>query len=108
MYHAYLQNSDFVKTNLIMREDKKGRMEGYHQIVNGKNMAYQVAQMFYLNDGAELRTYPISEKMIQKLQMEPEELKELAIGNMKRFSMLHKDKLQEELRKGRKVYGRTK
>ncbi|MBP3609490.1 MAG: hypothetical protein J6J42_04035 [Lachnospiraceae bacterium] len=108
MYEAYLHNSDFIRTNLIVCEDEQGNLEGYHQMINGRNMAYRVAQLFYMRNQTEMRTYPVTEKVIKKLQLAPEELKELALGNLKRFSLQQKSVIKEEWSKGRRVYGRSR
>ena len=108
MYEAFMQNSDFVKANLIMREDAKGRLEGYHEMLNGRNMVFQVAQMLYKNDSPELRVYPVRENVIRRLKMEPDELRELAITNLKRFSIMHKEMELKVPEKERRAYVRRK
>ena len=108
MYEAYIQNSDFIKANLILCEDKRGDMYGYHQIINGRNMVYQVAQLLNTHEKQELRMYPVLEHMLQKLRMDPEDIKEMALVNLKRYSLIAKDKQIEELSRERRLYGRRK
>lgn len=108
MYEAYLQNSDFVKANLILYEDKKGTLDGYHQMINGRNMVYQVAQLLHIQDKPVMQVYPVLEHTIQKLQMHPDDLKELAMINLKRFTLMNKDAITEELSRERRLHGRRK
>lgn len=108
MYNAYLQNSDFIKANLIFCEDINGNMDGYHQIINGRNMVYQVAQLLTIQEKQVVRMYPVLEHIIEKLQMNPEDLKELAMINLKRYSFMNKEMLTEELARERRLNGRRK
>ena len=105
MYEVFMQNSDFIKTNLIMREDVKGMLEGYHETVNGRNMVFQIAHLLYKNNRPELQVYPVKEHLIRRLQMEPDELTELAIINLKRLAIIHTELAIKEFPEKRRVYG---
>lgn len=105
MYEAFCQHSDFIKANVIVREDENGKLEGYHQRVNGINVVYQVAQIYHVAEKTEIHTFPLPKKIVDKLQMSLDELQTLATENLKRFSLLQKEAmLQPETR--RRYYGR--
>lgn len=104
MYEAFCQHSDFIKANIIFREDENGRLEGYHQRINGINVVYQVAQMYHVAEKTEIHTFPLPEKIVDKLQLSLEELQTLAAENLKRFSLLQKEEMLLETR--RRYYGK--
>lgn len=107
MYEAYLQNSDVIRANIIAREDREGKLEGCHQDVNGTRVVYQVAQICYVKEQTELRTFPLTEKLVKKLGISEEELQGLAAANLKRLSILYKEAAMASLAARRRPHGRS-
>lgn len=107
MYEAYLQNSEVIRANIIAREDREGKLEGCHQDVNGTRVVYQVAQFCHVKEQMELRTYPLTEKLVKKLGISERELQGLAAANLKRFSILYKEAATASLTARRRTYGRN-
>lgn len=107
MYEAYLQNSEVIRANIIAREDREGKLEGFHQNINGTNVVYQVAQVCYVREQIELRTYPLTEELARKLGIPEGELQELAAANLKRLSILYREAATASLTARRRPYGRN-
>ena len=92
MYEAFWNNSDFIRSNIIMAEcngEDIGARED--KSLGEKNALYQLAQVLHKGNVAELKTFPLPEKVIDSLQLASEELQELAMANQKRMlGLLHR------------------